>query len=509
MLAGIRVLMLIRRSDEFDIRARKEAASLAAVGFHVRVLALARDGVPETEVIGEVEYERIRHQAWMLAGVRDRYIRTQAARKERYLARSAAIRRRRQAHVDAHVRRAATITSRLSAVDASHPRARRVVLRLGLSLSRLTRRRLLALDRRRLLMARRRMLSGHHLLRRGWVGYQHAHKRLLLLRYHPDYWRSVRPAMERFEPHIVQANDESTLYAARRYARRHRVPLLYDARELELHRNTVWTWPKRIMVWIVELLGARAAAAVITVGPEIADALASAYRIERPAVILNSPSLETRHARPGFSLRAAAGLGDSESLVVYVGAVARGRGLEQLVDALEHMPGGCHVGVLGPRTAQHDADLVERAARLGVANRFHLLAPLPPASVPPALREASVCVIPVQNICRSYDLALPNKLFDAVMAGVPIAVADLVAMRTFVSRHGLGEHFDETDPRSIARTVCHLLEDQPPGLRDPAALDAVQRSICWEEQERILWSIYERITQSIVGEGRITQGPHR
>lgn len=349
------------------------------------------------------------------------------------------------------------------------------------------------------------MLAGHRLLRLGWARYQQAHRRLQLLRYHPDYWRAVRPAMERIDTHIVQANDESTLYAARKYARRHGVPLVYDARELEVHRNTVWTWPKRISVWIVEMLGARAAAAVITVGPQIADALATAYRIKRPAVILNSPSLETRHARPGLSLRAAAGLGDSESLVVYVGAVARGRGLEQLVDAMRHMPPSCHIGVLGPRTAQHDADLVKRAASIGVANRLHLFAPLPPASVPAALRESAVCVLPIQNICRSHQFALPNKLFDAVMAGVPIAVADLVAMRTFVSRHGLGKHFDETDPRSIARTVCHLLEEQPLRLRDPPALDAVQRSICWEEQERTLWSIYERITRSVVGEDRITQ----
>lgn len=521
-LARIRVLMLVRNSGEFDTRVRKEATTLAALGFHVRVLALASDGLPDRDIIGEVEYERIHHRAWLLMAGRDRYVQAQAALKDRYLARVATIRDLGHARIDAHVRRVVRINALADALDARLPGAQRVpppltsertvLTRIPIRLLKISRRAAVRFswtmrrarrlqDHRRIVMARMWLSARRLLLLVVWAGVRRVHKRLLPVRYHLDYWRSALPAMERFAPHVVHSHDLNTLYVARRYSRRHRLPLVYDAHELELHRNAVWTRPKRIVARVVETLGIRTATAVITVSPDIAHDLATTYRINRPVVVLNSPPLESRQLDPPFSLRAVAGLSESDSLVVYVGAVARGRGIEQLVDALAYLPANCHVGLLGPRSADRDEKLVTRAEALGVAERLHLFAPLPSPLVPAALAEAAVSVIPIQNVCRSYDLALPNKLFDAVMAGVPLAVGDLVGMRNFVTRYGLGDHFDEKDPRSIASTLRRLMKERPVGLLDAQSLDALQRSICWEEQEHNLRSIYERITRLLVSEG--------
>jgi glycosyltransferase involved in cell wall biosynthesis len=88
---------------------------------------------------------------------------------------------------------------------------------------------------------------------------------------------------------------------------------------------------------------------------------------------------------------------------------------------------------------------------------------------------------------------MPNKLFDAVMAGVPLAVADLPEMARFVTERELGAVFDERDPVSIARVLRAVVEDPPAGVRNQERLRAVQAEVAWERQAEKLLALYERL----------------
>jgi len=323
-----------------------------------------------------------------------------------------------------------------------------------------------------------------------WGVYRLIGRKLAPLTYYTDYTRSALPALREFEPDVVHAHDLNTLPTARHYARRYGVPLVYDAHEHELHRNTNWTPLKRALAAYHELRGIRAAAASITVSGGIADDLARRYRVPRPRLILNSPPLATTRLSAPLSLKEAAELGPDDRLLVYVGKVMRGRGLEEVIEALPLLPAEVHVGLLGPRAPAPEAALLARAEELGCPGRVHLLGPLPSDVVPAAVGTADAAIIPIQNVCRSYDLSMPNKLFDAVMAGVPIAVSNLREMRCFVREHRLGTVFDECDPHAIARAVRELLREVPEGVRDRAALAELQRAVAWESQEQVLEEIY-------------------
>lgn len=311
---------------------------------------------------------------------------------------------------------------------------------------------------------------------------------------HTGWAIATRPTLEALAPATVHAHDLDSLLAACMHLGRHpETRLVYDAHELELHRNAVWTPWRRAVAGALESSGIRRAHAVLTVSPLIADALTARYGVRRPTVILNSPRLEARDLQPALNLRAATGLASGERLVVYVGGMLWRRGLEQLVAALGHLQSGVHLGVLGDNEPEAAASLRVLAHSLGVADRLHLLGAVPAASVPATLREgADATVIPIPNVCRSYDLALPNKLFDSVMAGVPVGVGRLEHMRRFVIEHELGSVFDETDPGSMAAAIDQLITSPRRGLsRD--RLDALQRQVAWERQEEELLSVYTRL----------------
>lgn len=315
---------------------------------------------------------------------------------------------------------------------------------------------------------------------------------------HTGWALATRPLLDTLQPSVVHAHDLDSLLAAGWYIRRHpNSQFVYDAHELELHRNVVWTPWRRTVARVLESRAIRAADAVITVSPLIADDLARTYRIPKPSVVLNSPALGTRLARPAMNLRGTAGIEDREILIVYVGGVLWRRGHEKLVSALAHLPARFHVGVLGAHSKAAETRLRELGNRLRVGDRLHLFGAVPANQVPATLAEgADATIIPLPNVCRSYDLALPNKLFDSVMAGVPVAVSNLEHLSRFVREHGIGLVFDETDPQSIAMAIERLVATPRERWMPPERLRELQEAVSWEVQERVLFELYDRIISS-------------
>jgi glycosyltransferase involved in cell wall biosynthesis len=305
-----------------------------------------------------------------------------------------------------------------------------------------------------------------------------------------DYAVAVRHVVDEIVPDVVHAHDLNTLPAGVVAARRNGAKLIYDSHELELHRNQAWSRWKRFLARSFEFIGMRRADGVVTVSPLIAQHLARTYRVRRPTVLLNSPPLLTRSLEPAIDLRACAGLTHTDRLVVYVGTIGYRRGLDKLIQALALMPADFHVGFLGPRQPVRERPLLELGKQLGVETRMHFFGPVPAEQVPATLSGANGAVNPAPNVCLSYDLALPNKLFDAVMAGIPIGVGQLRHLSEFVIEHDVGVVFDEEDPSSIASALYQMNERWLAGLVDSDGLDELQTSVAWEVQEAQLYALY-------------------
>ena len=61
----------------------------------------------------------------------------------------------------------------------------------------------------------------------------------------------------------------------------------------------------------------------------------------------------------------------------------------------------------------------------------------------------------------NHELALPNKLFHAVRAGVPVVAADLPEIRRTVLRYGFGELYRPGDATSLAAATLRVARRLP------------------------------------------------
>ena len=263
-----------------------------------------------------------------------------------------------------------------------------------------------------------------------------------------------------------------------------RARLVYDTHEYATgvpYRKAVWAW----MAGTLERLLIRRCDAVITVSDGIADRLQSRYRLaRRPIVLRNVPDLPPPGPAP--SLRDELGMGD-RPLVLHQGAVADGRGADNLVRALALMD-SAHLLFLGADGAYAE-QLEQLAAQLGVGERAHFHPPVQLARLLSYTEQADVGVSLLEDTCENHRLALPNKLFEYLAAGLPVVVSDLPEMSRLVQERGVGWVTDSSSPEEIARVLeVALAEHGDDGLHERVRAAAAELN--WPHERSRLTDLY-------------------
>jgi glycosyltransferase involved in cell wall biosynthesis len=225
--------------------------------------------------------------------------------------------------------------------------------------------------------------------------------------------------------------------------------------------------------------------AVVLLGDKIAEDYQSIYGLnDRFHLVYSGWPTKGNNLRRS-TLRDALGATKRERIILYQGGISMKRGLVKVVEALPYLPPDAIFVILGYGP---DGSLIqERAREIGVADRVRILPAVPQKDLIAYTAGADIGIIPILNICRSYDLCCPSKLFEFIAAGLPLAVSNLAQLALYVRTRELGEVFDPENPRDIARALRHLLEDDT--YRAQCAENSRKTQLCeasWEIQSEKL-----------------------
>lgn len=269
---------------------------------------------------------------------------------------------------------------------------------------------------------------------------------------------------------VVHAHDFTALEAGHTLAEARGVPLVYDTHELwsgrpRLHRPTPL---QDLRERRVEKALGSGAAAVVTVGEGVADRLRELYGWRHVQVVRNTfvPS-------PG-------GPPDRPTEAVYAGRLAPHRELEVIAAASEGSP--VPITLIGPADETWLAGFDARAATLR--------GPVSSDEVTALLQRAGIALVTHGDSFANLRLALPNKLFQAVAAGVPVVATDVGAMAEIVREHGLGTLYRRGDVGAFRTALAELIEDYPQWCERVAR---ARLSLTWSADAARLVGLYERI----------------
>jgi glycosyltransferase involved in cell wall biosynthesis len=288
---------------------------------------------------------------------------------------------------------------------------------------------------------------------------------------------------------VYHAHDVTALPACYVAARARRKPLLYDAHELPLvdphqtRHRLVW----RISVFLLRRMAARCTA-IITVSPPLVQEFNRRYGGPLPAVVRNIPPYQP--APMSDRLRRALDVPEDGGVALYQGLLQEDRGLDGLIFAARYMAPRHRLALMGRDLTQGAlATLVERE---GVGDRVKILPPVPYEELLAWTASADLGLI-IYRPSHSPNVryCLPNKIFEYLMAGVPILASPLDAVSDLLHYYGVGRIVPSLEPAVVGSAINQLLDDNAARwrMRDNA-LRASHQDLCWERESARLVAVY-------------------
>lgn len=256
--------------------------------------------------------------------------------------------------------------------------------------------------------------------------------------------------------------------------------LVYDTHELETETNGL-KGLRKLATKLVERALIHRVDFCLFVGRAIEQWYLTTYGLSNTTVVYNYPHFQNIERTDYF--RTIFAIPSTQPIFLYQGAIAPGRGIESLVAAFAEVPTQAAMVVMGY------GSLVDwlKAQTIQFKNIFYHPA-VPPERLLEYTSAADYGLSVIEATSLSYDYCMPNKLFEYLMAKIPVLVSPTQEQKNFVERFGVGEVAENTSPQAIKTAVFQLLN------RDRNLLDAsvsdIRKAISWETQEQILADIY-------------------
>ncbi len=292
---------------------------------------------------------------------------------------------------------------------------------------------------------------------------------------------------------IYHAHNEVALPACAIAAWLRRKPLIFEAHELPLNYTSIrWPWLLALFNRMLKLVVPRCSG-VISVSPPIAHVMSERYHPRSVTLIRNIPPYQ--QVEQSDRLRQALRLGPQIRLALYQGALQEDRGLENLIYAARFLEPDTVIVLMGPGEENMQKYLAGIIASEGVEDRVKLLPPVPYRELLTWTASADLgLVIFDPTYTLKIKLCLPNKLFEYLMAGLPVLSSELVAVTELLQMYRVGKVVSSLEPRAVGMAINTLLADQVTLAEMRInALQAAREVFCWEQEHKHLLNLYHTI----------------
>ena len=290
---------------------------------------------------------------------------------------------------------------------------------------------------------------------------------------------------------IYHAHDINALLPCYIAAQLHRKLLVFDAHEMPLHEleDIRWRWACALITQLFASI-ARTCAGVITVSPAIIAEMYRRYHITEVSLIRNI--LPYRVAPSSDRLRQYLNLSSNVRIVLYQGNLQPNRTLDKLVRAARFLEQDVVIVLMGRSVGSIQAELEDLVATEGVAERVKIIPPVPYEELLDWTSSADIGAIayaPDHSINARVEL--PNKLFEYLMAGLPVIASQLPAVSEIIETYDVGRVLSSVEPEAIGAEINAMLADRARFERMQCnALEASQHDLNWEKESQQLLHLY-------------------
>ena len=283
--------------------------------------------------------------------------------------------------------------------------------------------------------------------------------------------------------HILYSNDLDTLLPNYLIHKIFKTKLIYDSHELftevpelidRAFTRNFWLKIERFMLPKIKNC--------ITVCHSIANYYNSKHNTNF-SVIRNVPLLNNLNEKGKFDFST-----PTKKIILYQGALNKGRGLELMIDAMPYL--GNYVLVL---VGDGDiiSDLKAKVTQLRLERTVKFISKKTPFELKKITSLAHLGISLEEDLGLNYKYALPNKLFDYIHAKIPVLVSDLVEMNQIVHKYKIGFILKNRNPINLAEKIKSILESE--NSIPISNFDLAIEELNWEKESKILMDLINKL----------------
>ena len=254
------------------------------------------------------------------------------------------------------------------------------------------------------------------------------------------------------------------------------IKIIYDTHEYATETGNL-KGIRKLFIKILEKLLIRVPDRVITVADSIADEYVRLYGIQKPDVLLNTPNMQIIEKKNIF--REIFNLRNDQIIFIYQGMLGASRGVEVILKTFEKLDKDLVVVFMGNGPCE---DIIKEYAQKNTNILLH--STVNSNILIDYTSSADFGILFNVNNCLNNYYCSPNKVFEYIMAEIPIIVSNLYEMKKLVENYKIGIVADEYSIKGLSEAIQKAILLNKDEMREN--LRKAKINFNWENQEGIL-----------------------
>ena len=314
-------------------------------------------------------------------------------------------------------------------------------------------------------------------------------KGFLSLTYYFNFIYKLKWNLFRSNASLFFAEDIYTLPFVVIFAKMKKAKVFYDSRELYGHLTGLKDkkFIQRILSWIEKKFIAKVDYIIVT-GTMDAEYILDEFGLDNTIVLRNLPVYKKPEKK--IDLRKKLFIRANKKILLYQGVVLEGRGLQPIFNVLKKLP-NCVLVILG--SGEHEEYFKDLADEMNLHSQVFFLGKVPQSELLNYTAAADVGLSLIENISLSYHYALPNKLFEYIMAEVPVVVSKLPQMMEIVVENSVGEVIDLDNREELIYKINSFIEEEELYAKYKTNCESASEVLHWDNEVDILFNVLDNL----------------
>jgi glycosyltransferase involved in cell wall biosynthesis len=254
--------------------------------------------------------------------------------------------------------------------------------------------------------------------------------------------------------------------------------IIYDSREL--YGYLAGLRNRKIIqniLRILEKIFIKRVDIVICTGDMDAEFLKNTYTISNTLVIKNLPLFIKPSSPIDFYSRL--GISKNKKILIYQGVILHGRGIGLIFSILKSLPNYVAIFIGDGEYKKYYEKL---AIDLGLKGQVFFTGKIDQKELLNYTAGAHIGMALIENISLSYYYALPNKLFEYILAEIPVIVSNLPQMDAIVKKFEVGISVDPNNENEIIESILKITTNEETYRQLKLNCSNASKILNWEKE---------------------------